>query len=59
MTGVTELAFQLFWAWTNHPSEEFARAAWSTCDDMSRASWERVAQRGLDWLQGKTYPFGD
>lgn len=24
-----EKAFQAFWAWTNHPSEEFARKAWN------------------------------
>lgn len=51
-TGSSELAFQLFWAWTGHPDEAFARKAWETCDPMSRASWERVAKRGVDYLNG-------
>jgi hypothetical protein len=47
-----ELAFQLFWAWTNHPSEDAARKAWESSDAMSRASWERVARCGMNYLQG-------
>jgi hypothetical protein len=50
--AMPDLAFQLFWAWTNHPSEAFARKSWESSDAMSRASWERCARRGMNYLQG-------
>lgn len=69
--GLRELAFQLFWAWTNHPDEAFARKAWDTmlhgstdpkwprpADPLSVAAYERVARRSLTYL-GKGIPDAD
>lgn len=47
----TELAFRLFWAWTNHPDENFARKAWANSDLGSRTAWERSARMAIDYVQ--------
>lgn len=47
----TELAFQCFWGWTNHPDEAATRKAWDNIDIMSRSAWERVARMAFDYIR--------